>query len=81
MDMIDQIGGWKSVSGVGMSYGEWYGLEQQRMWFIDCSITPICPGLVLFSSDLSFGVISQDMRWLAHVWDDYQLMEQLGISV
>ena len=37
MDMIDQIGGWKSVSGVGMSYGEGYGVEQQRMWLIASS--------------------------------------------
>ena len=27
MDMIDQIGGWRSVGGVGVSYGEGYGLE------------------------------------------------------
>ena len=32
MDMIDQIGGWRSVGGVGASYGEGYGPEQQRMW-------------------------------------------------
>ena len=38
MDMIDQIGGWRSVVGVGNRYGEGYGLEQQRMWLIDCSI-------------------------------------------
>jgi integrase len=24
MDVIDQIGGWKSVSGVGVNYGEGY---------------------------------------------------------
>jgi len=34
MDMIDQIGGWRSVGGVGVSYGEGYGLEQKRMWLI-----------------------------------------------
>ena len=32
MDMIDQIGGWKSVSGIGVSYGRGYGLEQQKGW-------------------------------------------------
>ena len=30
MDMIDQIGGWKSVGGVGASYGQGYGLDQVR---------------------------------------------------
>ena len=28
MDMIDQIGGWRSVGGVGARYGEGYGVEQ-----------------------------------------------------
>ena len=32
MDMIDQIGGWRSVGGVGASYGEGYRVEQKRMW-------------------------------------------------
>ena len=32
MDMIDQIGGWKSVAGIGVSYGRGYGLEQQKGW-------------------------------------------------
>ena len=30
MDMIDQIGGWRSVGGVGASYGEGYELEQVK---------------------------------------------------
>jgi len=30
MDMVDQIGGWKSVSGVGVGYGKGYSLEQLR---------------------------------------------------
>ena len=28
MDMIDQIGGRRSVGGVGASYGEGYGFDQ-----------------------------------------------------
>lgn len=32
LDLIDQIGGWKSVGGVGVRYGEGYSLEQQRIW-------------------------------------------------
>ena len=32
-DMIDQIGGWKSVGGVGVNYGRGYSLEQLIFWF------------------------------------------------
>ena len=32
MDMIDQIGGWSSVVGIGVSYGRGYRLEQQKRW-------------------------------------------------
>ncbi len=31
MDMIDQIGGWKSVGGVGIGYGKGYQLRQLRV--------------------------------------------------
>ena len=31
MDMIDQIGGWKSVSSVGNSYGQGYNLDVIKM--------------------------------------------------
>jgi hypothetical protein len=34
MDMIYQIGGCRSVGGVGASYGEGYDLEQKRMWLM-----------------------------------------------
>jgi integrase len=37
-DMIDQIGGWRSVDGVGTRYGEGYGLAQLRVWLARCSI-------------------------------------------
>ena len=37
-DMIDQIGGWRSVDGVGTRYGEGYGLGQLRVWLARCSI-------------------------------------------
>ena len=30
MDTIDQIGGWRSVGGVGASYRDGYGLDQVR---------------------------------------------------
>ena len=31
-DLIDQIGGWRSVGGVGVSYGRGYAVEQVREW-------------------------------------------------
>jgi len=31
-DMIDQIGGWKAVGGVGVGYGRGYSLEQVATW-------------------------------------------------
>ena len=30
MDMIDQIGGWRSVGGIGARYGEGYTIETMR---------------------------------------------------
>ncbi|XXK29981.1 tyrosine recombinase XerC [Rhodobacteraceae bacterium nBUS_24] len=32
MDLIDQIGGWKSVSSIGNGYGKGYSMEQIRKW-------------------------------------------------
>ena len=33
MDLIDQIGGWKSVSSIGNSYGKGYRMEQLKVFF------------------------------------------------
>ena len=38
MDMIDQIGGWRSVGGVGVSYGEGYSTEQEQKWMRSVAI-------------------------------------------
>ena len=32
--MIDQIGGWKSINGVGVGYGQGYDLGQLRAWLV-----------------------------------------------
>ena len=34
MDMIDQIGGWKSVAGIGVSYGRGYSTQQIKGWLV-----------------------------------------------
>ncbi|WP_367877783.1 tyrosine-type recombinase/integrase [Marimonas sp. MJW-29] len=31
-DLIDQIGGWRTVGGVGVTYGQGYSVEQVRVW-------------------------------------------------
>jgi hypothetical protein len=38
MDMIDQIGGWRSVGGVGARYGEGYRLESKIKIFRNIDI-------------------------------------------
>ena len=38
MDMIDQIGGWKSVSSIGNGYGKGYPLEKLEEWFVRLQI-------------------------------------------
>ncbi|MDC0162019.1 tyrosine-type recombinase/integrase, partial [Paracoccaceae bacterium] len=38
MDMIDQIGGWKSVSGVGVGYGKGYDVFKLKEWFLKAHI-------------------------------------------
>ena len=40
MDLIDQIGGWKSVSSIGNSYGEGYRMEQIKEFFDKIKISP-----------------------------------------
>jgi integrase len=37
-DMIDQIGGWRSVGGIGAGYGQGYDLGQLRVWLARCSV-------------------------------------------
>ena len=32
IDMIDQIGGWKSVTSIGNSYGRGFTMDQQRQY-------------------------------------------------
>ena len=38
IDMIDQIGGWKSVNSVGAGYGQGYRLEQRKQWLEKVSL-------------------------------------------
>jgi integrase len=38
MDMIDQIGGWRSVSSVGNNYGKGYNVDQVRTALIRVAI-------------------------------------------
>ena len=39
MDMTDQIGGWKSVSGVGVGYGQGYQVNQIKEIMVKVAIT------------------------------------------
>ena len=39
VDMIDQIGGWKAVGGVGVNYGRGYSVELIRQWLVK-AMTP-----------------------------------------
>lgn len=38
LELIDQIGGWKTVSGAGTRYGRGYDLEQLRRWLLRIAI-------------------------------------------
>jgi len=40
IDMIDQIGGWKTVGGVGVNYGKGYAIDQLSHWINEIKITP-----------------------------------------
>jgi integrase len=39
MDLIDQIGGWKSVSSIGNSYGKGYRMKQIKVFLSIISVT------------------------------------------
>jgi integrase len=39
MDLIDQIGGWKSVSSIGNSYGKGYRIKQIKVFFYKIKIS------------------------------------------
>jgi len=41
MDLIDQIGGWKSVSSIGNSYGLGYRMEQVHVFLTEIKITSV----------------------------------------
>ncbi len=38
MDLIDQIGGWKSVSSIGNSYGKGYSNDGIKSWMYKAKI-------------------------------------------
>jgi hypothetical protein len=38
LELIDQVGGWSSVGGVGAKYGHGYKLGQVRQWLNKVSI-------------------------------------------
>jgi len=39
MDMIDQIGGWKSITSIGNSYGRGFTMDQYRQYLDKIMIT------------------------------------------
>ena len=41
MDLIDQIGGWKSVSSIGNSYGKGYHVERWTEWLSEVQVRRI----------------------------------------
>ena len=41
MDLIDQIGGWKSVSSIGNGYGEGYRMEKIHVFLTEIKITSV----------------------------------------
>ena len=38
IDMIGQIGGWKTVGGVGVNYGKGYAIDQLSHWIKEIKI-------------------------------------------
>lgn len=41
-ELIDQIGGWKTLGGVGVGYGQGYSLDKVREWLTKIEMSGCC---------------------------------------